>query len=369
MWKKIITFSFVLFFLFSGFLSVNKIVKADTFVPCEPYDAECQLDCALDGSVCGHWIRDDVDPTCPSGQKIHPSSGNCIYDSDASCQLAFGQARYDGNEIDGCTCVDGAYYNQTSGLCEFPDNCPDGQKKHPSSGNCIYDSDASCQWAFGQAYYDGNEIDGCSCVEGAIYNYDTGLCEFADNCPDGMKKHGISGNCIYDSDASCEWAFGAAYYDGNDIDGCACKADAFYNPDTGLCEYEAGCPDGMKKHPVSDNCIYESDEMCRAMFGAAYYDGNEIDGCACVEGATWDGMSCVSDLDIVIDTSDFTLEADGESSKEIKAWVENSNGEVANVPMWIKLQTPNFIRPGELNIISGQEGQGATSVSAIYNAP
>ena len=178
MYKKVLTLLFSVFFLVISFFTIVDKIQAATFVPCDPYDALCGLDCELDGSVCGHWINDTPSVTFPSGQKLHPTSGNCIYDSNASCQSVYGAAYYDGNEIDGCSCNSGAYYNTTTGHCEYPNNCPVGQKLHPSSGNCIYDSNASCQAVYGAAYYDGNEIDGCACNNGAIYNHDSGLCEF-----------------------------------------------------------------------------------------------------------------------------------------------------------------------------------------------
>ncbi|MBU1445798.1 hypothetical protein KKD70_00875, partial [Patescibacteria group bacterium] len=185
--KQILTLIATLVVLF-GYATHS--ASAQTFVPCDANDVLCQLDCDLDAGVCGQWVGGTTvtpdEPPCPDGQIHHPTAGTCIYGSDAACRSVFGDAYYNGNEIDGCGCVEGAVYSHTSGLCELPNQCPDGQSEHPDSGNCIWDSDADCEFAFGAAYYDGNSIDGCGCLDGAIYSHESGLCEFPAGCPDGM---------------------------------------------------------------------------------------------------------------------------------------------------------------------------------------
>ena len=108
---------------------------------------------------------------CPEGTYQHPESGNCVFDSDESCQSFYGPgAIYDGNSIDGCTCAEGATWD---GLhCVWPEvtQCPEGQVVHPDSGNCIWSSTTWCSIAYGEAVYDGNSIDGCACIEGATWN-------------------------------------------------------------------------------------------------------------------------------------------------------------------------------------------------------
>jgi len=168
--KKVFSFLFTIFlFIVSFFFIVNNL-KAATFVPCDTDDVLCQLDCDLNGNVCGYWIDDTPVDNCPVGQKLHPTSGNCIYENDAACRDRFGEAYYDGNEIDGCVCVEGTIYSHETWKCEFPNNCPAGQKLHPTSGNCIYEDDAACRARFGEAYYDGNETDGCACIDGAVWD-------------------------------------------------------------------------------------------------------------------------------------------------------------------------------------------------------
>ncbi|MBU1446142.1 hypothetical protein KKD70_02675, partial [Patescibacteria group bacterium] len=129
--------------------------------------------------------------------------------------------------------------------------------------------------------------------------------------------------------------------------------------------------DGMKLHPESETCIYENDAMCRAFFGEAYYDGNPIDGCACIETATWDGFSCVQNLEVSIniEPGNFTLTSDGEAIQEIYAWTEDSEGNVYEYPMWIENRVPNPIRGGRLEISSGFEGSSDSYIEASYHAP
>ena len=428
MTKKIFSFLVLSFLLILSFLFIINETKASTFTPCGPHDVICNLDCEWVDGVCGLWGSDTPVDNCPAGQKLHPTAGTCIYENDAVCRSVYGEAFYDGNANDGCGCLSGSTYIAATGLCEFPVNCPAGQSQHPVSKNCIYNSDASCRSAYGEAYYDGNDDDGCGCLSGAIYSHESGLCEFPIVCPEGEKVHPVSKNCIYANDAVCRSVYGEAYYDGNDDDGCGCLVGAIYSHESGLCEFPILCPEGEKVHPVSqvciyandavcrsvygesyydgneidgcgciegadynnitelcefypecpdgqkmhaisENCIYEDDAMCRAHYGESYYDGNEIDGCACLDHATWNGVVCESNLEIKVDSLQFTLAADGESQKEISAWLEDSNGQKVNIPVWIKLQTPNFINPGNLEIYSGAEGSGENSVSAIYTAP
>ncbi|MBU0981287.1 hypothetical protein KKC94_01200, partial [Patescibacteria group bacterium] len=242
---------------------------------------------------------------------------------------------------------------------------------HPDTKTCIYNSDASCQAAYGAAYYDGNQYDGCSCNDGATYNQSSGLCEYA-TCPAGQSPHSDAGNCIYNSDASCQAAYGAAYYDGNQYDGCSCSDGANFNQESGLCEYTS-CPAGQSMHPDTKTCIYNSDASCQAAYGAAYYDGNQYDGCSCNEGATYNQESGLCELPvashIVVSASTFTIPANGSSTYEFSAWVENDLGEIQEVPMWVSIERPNSIAPGSLQISNGFEGGGDTSVEATYTAP
>ena len=371
MFRKQIALFLSIFVLIS--FSAISIANAQTFVPCAPDDVFCQMDCDLDGGVCGQWIGGTApeDPVCPDGQIEHPTAGTCIYGSDAACRSVFGDAYYNGNEIDGCTCLEGAIYSHETGLCELQNQCPDGQIEHPTAGTCIYGNDAACRSVFGDAYYNGNEIDGCTCLEGAIYSHETGLCEFQNQCPDGQIEHPESGNCIWATDADCEFAFGAAYYDGNSTDGCNCLEETIFNPTTKLCEYPEGCPEGMSKHPESENCIYNSDEMCRTIYGEAYYDGNPTDGCGCIDGATWDGYGCILDVtvEIKVEPGDFTLSADGESTQYITAWTEDAEGNVYEYPMWIENRVPNPIRSGRLDVDTGFKNGSDPYVEATYYAP
>jgi len=108
---------------------------------------------------------------CSDNMERHPDSGVCIYDSDASCRGAFGEgATYDGNEIDGCTCAPPATWDGS--YCHSADQiCGEGQTAHPDTGTCIWSSNTWCEIAFGDgAYYDGNSVDGCGCHEDAIWD-------------------------------------------------------------------------------------------------------------------------------------------------------------------------------------------------------
>ncbi len=113
---------------------------------------------------------------CPSNQERHPDTGVCIYNSDASCRGAFGEgATYDGNGTDGCTCIAPSYWDGS--YCWSGDQqCGEGQILHSETGNCIWSSNTWCERAFGEAYYDGNGVDGCACKEGATW--DGSLCSF-----------------------------------------------------------------------------------------------------------------------------------------------------------------------------------------------
>ena len=87
----------------------------------------------------------------------------------------------------------------------------------------------------------------------------------------------------------------SAIYDGNSIDGCTCAEGATWDGVHCVWPEVTECPEGQVVHPDSGNCIWSSTTWCSIAYGESVYDGNSIDGCACAEGATWNGSQCVLD--------------------------------------------------------------------------
>lgn len=399
-----------------------QITQASTFVPCDPYDALCGLDCeAVENGVCGYYTGDGGGGSdCPAGQKKN-ASDTCICATDACCQAQLGQAYSDGNQTDGCACVQGATYNHTTLKCELPDNCPAG-KTMSSTGNCICTNNACCEADWGAGVYDGNPTDGCVCAPGAALNRTTRVCEY---CP-ANQVVSPTGYCVCTDTTCCEQRFGEAVYDGNDNDGCTCSSGAVFNQTSRMCElentcpnntYDAGdgdcicantvccteyygaavydtsyadncrceegaevvegkcvvgqCPVGMIREAGADGCSCADDDCCSDYFGESEFAVGSSNGCTCSEGATWDGDSeqCTIEMEIVVEPGDFAIHADGQAEQEITAYVTDANGEKVPTEMWIDLTTPNMINPGELTIYKGVEGKSHTSVQAIYRAP
>jgi len=497
--------------------------SASTFVPCDPNDALCMLDCSLEGDVCGYYTDDgggddgnceagmyknesgecvcsdsaccrvyykdsfhngsecECDPgatwngslcvlpdECPTG-KTMSTTGNCVCTSNSCCEADFGKAVWDGNDVDGCTCAPGAAFNRETRQCFY---CPDDQivsndgycvcdndtccQNHLGDsyydantgceclagaeysrnkaqcitcdddkilneiGNCVCTDDTCCQNDLGDAYYDGNDTDGCDCLAGATFDQVTRQCILEDSCPYGATRN-ENGNCACDNDNCCEAVFGDAYFDGNSVDGCTCYkgadvidgicslpgcpegtvddgsgdcmcasdsccrdyyGSAVYDTDyenncacvegaeltNGVCVLDE-CPEGSIPHE-GGGCICTADSCCKEEFGEySKYDENSMDGCSCENEAEWDGEQCVVDMEIIVEPESFSIKADGSSEQEITAYVANAEGEKQAIEMWITLQTPNSIEPGKLSVSKGIEGKSHTEVQAIYTAP
>lgn len=457
-----------------GLLWVSTQIQAQTFVPCGEYDAICHLDCAVvQNGVCGYYTGVPTpDPQCPSGQRMN-SQGVCICDSDACCQAQFGEGgiRHD-NDTDGCTCAEGSTWNGT--ICTF-NNCPEGQRAN-ANGECICDSLTCCQQRFGKhatvhdnevdgctckpgAEWNGticvydfcpdgqrvnaqdecicdslsccqarfgdaaiqhdNEVDGCTCAEGAIWNGT--ICLF-DDCPEGQRKNN-NNECICNSLSCCQQHFGeGAIQHDNETDGCTCDPEATWDgsqcvydvcPDNttenaqgdcvcandtcckdyyqdayydssdptncvcmegaevidGICVMNE-CPEHMERATNSDMCICADDFCCEQTFGVAVYSSLSDDGCVCKEEATWDGEQCLPPGGTIeLSENRFTITGDGESTHSFSATVVDDEGNTLAVPMWVEVFTPNTINPGTLDISSGMEGSDDTRVAAEYTAP
>lgn len=208
-----------------GFFVFTQNVSA-ACVPCPNFDALCGLDCECTTSTGGCGYEDGFTPSglnCNSPYVQNSTGTSCICGSDSCCQADFGAgAVYNGNDTDGCTCAENATWNGSQ--CVL-DECGGDYIKH-TNGTCICGSDSCCQRIFGEAVYDGNGVDGCTCAENA--SYDGSQCVL-NECGNDYIRHS-NGVCICGDNGCCQRIFGpGAIFDGNGTDGCACSAESTWD--------------------------------------------------------------------------------------------------------------------------------------------
>ncbi|HNT29394.1 MAG TPA: hypothetical protein PKL83_00400 [bacterium] len=165
------------------------------------------------------------------------------------------------------------------------------------------------------------------------------------------------------------WDIGrAAWLEGPD--NCPADYETSFNPDDfqyegnlRYCQCVEAC-EAKKLEPVDCNSYFR--KCCNLILEADYDDYGFLDD---PELDFRDDVEEEKTAEIVVSTGAFELEANGKSTHEIAAHVEDADGKTIQVPMSVALKRPNTIRAGTLKVSKGNEGGSDTSVQATYTAP
>lgn len=123
------------------------------------------------------------------------------------------------------------------------------------------------------------------------------FCNGCTPCENGMTRSETSGNCICTDTNCCKAVFGeGGIVDNNDVDGCACAEGSTWNGTT--CAYPS-CGGDYVRHAETGECICSNESCCQRIFGpASYWNGNGQDGCGCKDGTAYVGGKCVCQSDV-----------------------------------------------------------------------